>query len=204
MSERYAVGTQVQVKNEGHGSQFRTETERVGRFAGTVIATSGPDYTGIPEVCVESATGERRVILVGDLEEAPEPAPCAKKLNPSRIINHDMLKGADPQNIVCLRDADHRGRHRATRLMDRDSLVWEDDACVPAPEPKTPSEFQVKIWYASGAYEQTDHVPVGLATTIYAEAESNDRVVVGEIHGCATGKLYQSFRHGLDPASVVG
>lgn len=72
MEERFPVGTRVQVKNQGHGSRSRTEAERVGGFTGTVIATNGPDYTGIPEVCVESETGERRVILVGDLEAAPE------------------------------------------------------------------------------------------------------------------------------------
>lgn len=71
-SERYPVGTKVQVKNNGLGSQFRSESERVGEFSGTVIATNGPDYTGIPEVCVQSESGERRVILVGDLELSPE------------------------------------------------------------------------------------------------------------------------------------
>lgn len=146
MAERYPVGTQVQVKNDGHGSQFRTEAERVGEFAGTVIATNGPDYTGIPEVCVESATGERRVILVGDLEEAPEPTP----------------------------------------------------------EEKPASEFQVKIWYVENGYEEIDHAPAHVATTIYAEAEDNPRVIAAEIHGCATHKLHQSFRRELDAAPVVG
>lgn len=75
MSERYPVGTKVQVANGGLGSRFRNEDERVGEFAGMVIATSGSSYTGIPEVCVESETGERRVIMVGDLEETPSTEP---------------------------------------------------------------------------------------------------------------------------------
>lgn len=87
MSERFPIGAQVRVRNDGLGNHVRKEAERVGEFTGTVVATSGPDYTGIPEVCVESATGERRVILVGDLEEgvaATEPAtprPAMKRIN---------------------------------------------------------------------------------------------------------------------------
>lgn len=108
---------------------------------------------------------------------------------------------------ICKRVPDHGGLHRETVTFTSRGFQWGDNECADSPgratfDPSvvTVSEFQVKIWYASGAYEQADHVPVGLATTIYAEAESSDRVVAGEIHGCATGKLYQSFRHGLDPA----
>jgi len=71
MSERYPIGTTVTVANGGRGHSVRKDHETVGAFVGTVVETSGPGYSGIPEVCVESATGERRVILVGDLEEAP-------------------------------------------------------------------------------------------------------------------------------------
>jgi hypothetical protein len=65
--------------------------------------------------------------------------------------------------------------------------------------------FQVKIWYASGAYEQIDDVPAGTATAAYAEAEDSERVVAGEIRGASTHKLFSSFRHGpVDTGPVVG
>lgn len=66
------------------------------------------------------------------------------------------------------------------------------------------AEFQVKIWYGSGAYEEIDNVPAGLATTIYAEAEDNERVAAAEIHGAASHQLLESFRHGLDSPASVG
>lgn len=72
MSERFPVGTSVRVANNGLGHTIRREHERVGEFSGTVMAVNGPEYRGIPEVCVESPTGERRVILVGDLEMNPD------------------------------------------------------------------------------------------------------------------------------------
>lgn len=136
MSERFPVSTQVQVKNEGHGSSFRTEAERVGEFTGTVVATSGPDYTGIPEVCVESATGERRVILVGDLEETPEP------------VKHPTMKA------------------------------------------------KLKIWYASGGYQEiqgSSDDSMQLAA-IYAEAADSGRVSDAELHR-PDGSVAASFHH---------
>lgn len=81
MSERYSVGARVQVKNNGQGSSFRKEGEYVGKFEGVVIAVNGPDYTGIPEVCVQSETGARRVILVGDLEEIPVVRPVMTRIH---------------------------------------------------------------------------------------------------------------------------
>ena len=58
--------------------------------------------------------------------------------------------------------------------------------------------FQVKIWYASGAYEQIDNAPVGTATAVYAEAEDSERVIAGEIRGASTHQLLSSFRHTVD------
>ena len=132
MSERFPVGTKVQVKNDGQGSEVRHPLEHVGKFAGTVIAASGPDYTGIPEVCVQSETGARRVILVGDLEEAPETP--------------------------------------------------------------TVTEYSVKIWYRSGAYEGAPHCPEDLARKIFADAVKSAGVEFAELHG-PSGKLVESKQH---------
>lgn len=132
MSERFPIGAQVQVKNDGHGSQYRSESERVGEFAGTVVAVNGPKYTGIPEVCVESVTGERRVILVGDLEEG-----------------------------------------------------------VAATETPEVTEYSVKIWYRSGAYEGAPHCLEDLARKIYADAVKSPGVEFAELHG-PSGVLVES------------
>lgn len=70
----FQAGTRVQVANNGLGSRFRTEAERVGEFTGTVVCNGNHDHDGwtIPEVTIEADNGDRRTILVGDLEEAPE------------------------------------------------------------------------------------------------------------------------------------
>lgn len=99
-------------------------------------------------------------------------------------------------------------RHTDTSEPERCGAVdaGDLDACGNCADckPKPASEFQVKIWYASGAYEEIDHAPAHVATTVYAEAEDSDRVVAAEIHGCATHKLHRSFRRELDSAPVVG
>lgn len=65
--------------------------------------------------------------------------------------------------------------------------------------------FQVKIWYVSGAYEEIDDAPVETATAVYAEAEDNERVYAGEIHGSGSHALFESFCHGrVDSVTDVG
>jgi hypothetical protein len=46
------------------------------------------------------------------------------------------------------------------------------------------SEYSVKLWYISGAFEQIDHIDRGCAETILAEARGSSRVEAGEIHDC--------------------
>lgn len=53
--------------------------------------------------------------------------------------------------------------------------------------------FTVKIWYASGAYEQAGGAPEETAQVVYEEAVANPRVSAAEVHG-PTGVLLDSFR----------
>lgn len=55
------------------------------------------------------------------------------------------------------------------------------------------AEFQVKIWYVSGAYEEIDNAPAETATAVYAEALDSDRVAAAEIHGATSHQLLESF-----------
>lgn len=212
MSERYPVGTKVQVTNGGLGSRFRNEDERVGEFAGTVIATSGSSYTGIPEVCVESETGERRMIMVGDLEEAPAAEPvstlyaaalqleksaadaralaeqltamatearrtyeialrtvdgsdCGRQVDPKSIINEVR----DMRPIVCAREQGHRGLHRDTVAIHRDTYKWGDDVCLPV-DPGTCGARETDTGYGyqctlSGPH--TQHQAHGLENQVF-------------------------------------
>lgn len=102
----FTAGTRVQVKNNGLGSDFRTEAERVGDFAGTVVDTGDHDFKGwkIPQVTVEADNGDRRTILVGDLEEAPE--------LPQLWVETNVLKTArecTPGTVVWLSVGDTHG-----------------------------------------------------------------------------------------------
>lgn len=285
MSERFPIGAQVRVKNDGHGSQFRSESERVGEFAGTVVAVNGPKYTGIPEVCVESVTGERRVILVGDLEEgvaATEPTtprPAMKRINvtakmadalgitieingkQAMIMSHPksqaslVPRGLADENgyltdqgrfvahLISLGTKDRawswdtieagtrtwlsdQKRHAETAptledieldsdAADREEARREestvececgaqwptgvmgeghnDTDCTTASQRKTPevTEYSVKIWYRSGAYEGAPHCLEDLARKIYADAVKSPGVEFAELHG-PSGVLVES------------
>lgn len=62
----------------------------------------------------------------------------------------------------------------------------------PAPEPSpTVTEYSVKIWYRSGAYEGAPHCPEDLARKIFADAVSSAGVEFAELHG-PSGKLVES------------
>lgn len=318
MSERYPVGTKVQVKNGGLGSQYRNESERVGEFAGTVVAVNGPKYTGIPEVCVESEMGERRVILVGDLEEAPaatEPAtprPAMKRINVTpkmvealentieingrraMIMSHPKTQAAlaarglatehgyltDEGRFVARLvsvgdtprawswdtieagtrtwlsdqkrhteaakpkavgdvlvppaeafekaaptledvefDSDEADRAQARREEDpavecECGAQWptgvmgeghNDLDCTTASQriKATVTEYSVKIWYRSGAYEGAPHCPEELARKIFADAVKSAGVEFAELHG-PSGMLVESKAPSLPKPQQCG
>lgn len=56
---------------------------------------------------------------------------------------------------------------------------------------KPATEYSVKIWYRSGAYEGAPHCPEDLARKIFADAVKSDGVEFAELHG-PSGKLVES------------
>lgn len=61
----------------------------------------------------------------------------------------------------------------------------------PAPVAPEVTEYSVKIWYRSGAYEGAPHCPEELARKIYADAAASVGVEFAELHG-PSGKLVAS------------
>lgn len=62
----------------------------------------------------------------------------------------------------------------------------------PAPEPSPAvTEYSVKIWYRSGAYEGVAHCPGELARKIFADAVESAGVEFAELHG-PSGLLVES------------
>lgn len=53
------------------------------------------------------------------------------------------------------------------------------------------TEYSVKIWYRSGAYEGVAHSPEDLARKIFADAVKSAGVEFAELHG-PSGKLVES------------
>lgn len=53
------------------------------------------------------------------------------------------------------------------------------------------TEYSVKIWYRSGAYEGDSHCPEDLARKIYADAVKSSQVEAAELHG-PSGMLVES------------
>lgn len=184
-TERYPIGTRVQVANGGLGHLVRKENERVGEFVGRVVAVSGPEYSGIPEVCVESDNGERRMILVGDLEEVPaRPETVKCGIRAGRSVERNTSR----ENIVCPRPKGHGGLHRDTVMFISRRVQWGDNECWQEPAEPT---FTVKLWYVTGAFE----APTGaesLCRTVFEEALSNERVIAAELHD-ARGIMLEAF-----------
>lgn len=58
-------------------------------------------------------------------------------------------------------------------------------------EHETVTEYSVKIWYRSGAYEGDSHCPEDLARKIYADAVKSAGVEFAELHG-PDGMLVES------------
>lgn len=58
-------------------------------------------------------------------------------------------------------------------------------------ETRQVTEYSVKIWYRSGAYEGAPHCPEELARKIYADAAASAGVEFAELHG-PSGKLVES------------
>lgn len=64
---------------------------------------------------------------------------------------------------------------------------------------KPVTDFQVKVWYASGSAETVSHIDFLAAASIYSEAQGNVRVVAAEVH-CPGGCLAARFmREGKCP-----
>lgn len=69
---------------------------------------------------------------------------------------------------------------------------------------KPVSDFQVKVWYASGSSETISHIDFMAAASIYGEAEDNPRAIAAEVH-CPGGCLAASFtRQPVDTAGERG
>lgn len=69
---------------------------------------------------------------------------------------------------------------------------------------KPVTDFQVKVWYASGSSETISHIDFMAAASIYGEAEDNPRAIAAEVH-CPGGCLAASFtRQPVDTAGERG
>lgn len=63
-------------------------------------------------------------------------------------------------------------------------------------------DYQVKIWYTSGAYEEVSHISPQDAATIYTEALGNRRVCRAEVHD--SNRFLVRSLAGLTPTDNVG
>lgn len=91
-----------------------------------------------------------------------------------------LCSAQDQSGYSCTLDAGHPGQHEAETPGGHVVSRWS----APQPEPTADHvAHTVKIWYASGAYEEVGPLPQHHAATIYAECENNERVAAAEIHG---------------------
>lgn len=70
------------------------------------------------------------------------------------------------------------------------------ELAFPAETP-TVTEYSVKIWYRSGAYEGAPHCPEDLARKIFADAVKSAGVEFAELHGPSGELLAMKGRDGL-------
>lgn len=101
---------------------------------------------------------------------------------------------ADGVHEVVDRETGHVLSTEATSYEAREMADWYNASGFTGPAPETTSpvtEYSVKIWYRSGAYEGAPHCPEDLARKIYADAVKSDGVEFAELHG-PSGKLVES------------